>query len=187
MIKFLAFIKNNKLGVLSFLLLISLIVRLIDVPGGMFFSAFFFGIIYIIGILLGCILLTAILSLLFKGKYQLKILYLSTVISFLYFHYYIYSPTLTITVQKGYSGHVHLVKSFVNKNQLVLDSNGIGHITEWTFDKTYRKPIVYDSEGNDLTKYCVGYSSSSFWGKTTSNLGSRSLSFELYVPLDLSN
>jgi len=47
----------------------------------------------------------------------------------------------------------------------MVDSNGIGYITKWTFDKTYTRPVVVDSEGNPLNDQCVGFNPSTFWAK----------------------
>jgi hypothetical protein len=160
------------------------------VPGGMFFSGLFFGVFILFGIIIGCIIVTAIINVLLKKVNQLKIFYTLLTISFLYFHYFLYSPTLKITVPKGFSGYVYLKKSYVNKNQLILDSTGIGEITEWTFNKAYSKPIVVDTDGNNLDAYCVGYSNTSFYGKSvsTSSLGSgEALSFQIYAPSNLKN
>ena len=63
-----------------------------------------------------------------------------------------------------------MIKSNVADNILRLDSNGIGYLNEWTFNKVYSKPIVLDSKGNDLTGQLVGFNPSTFWGLRTTTL-----------------
>ena len=70
----------------------------------------------------------------------------------------------------------------------MTDTNGIGYLNEWTFNKLYTKPIVVDENGKDLAEQCVGYNSSAFFGRGTStgkekNEKINSLSFEI-VPKD---
>jgi hypothetical protein len=55
------------------------------------------------------------------------------------------------------------IKSNVTKNELTIDSNGIGYISEDTFEDLKWQPIVKNVSGKDLTDNCVGYSSSAFW------------------------
>ena len=61
-----------------------------------------------------------------------------------------------------------MVLSNVDKNILTLDSNGIGYISKWTFDKTYMPPTVVDNEGANLNDQRVGFNPSTFWGKRVS-------------------
>ncbi len=88
--------------------------------------------------------------------------------AFAVFYYQLYSPTLKIVVPENYSGQVSLIKSNVTENILTVDSNGIGYLNEWTFNKLYSKPIVVDANGKDLTKQCVGFNPSTFFGLGTS-------------------
>jgi hypothetical protein len=67
------------------------------------------------------------------------------------------SPTLKIIVPENYTGQVSLIKSNVTENILTVDSNGIGYLNKWTFNKLYSKPIVVGENGKDLTKQCVGF------------------------------
>lgn len=152
-------------GLLSAGLLTTLVFRLTNVPGGMFLSGLALGIMWIIIIVLACLILTAILNRLFKTKSFLTILFLTTTIAFTYFHYKLYSPTLTIVVPTNYSGEVDLVLANVTDNILTLDTNGIGYIDQWTFDKTYTRPIVIDQDGNNLDSLLVGFNPTSFWSK----------------------
>lgn len=64
---------------------------------------------------------------------------------------------------KGYTGPVNLVLSNVRKNILTLDSNGIGYINSWTFNKTYSPPKVFEMDGKQINNKCVGFNSSGFW------------------------
>lgn len=150
-------------GLFSLLLLISIIIKLLYVPGGMIFSGLSLGSIILGGILVGCLIIVSILKLIFK-KYSFFAMYsITTAISFLIFHYYLYSPTLKITVPNGFTGEVCLIESNVSSNELVLDSNGIGYINERTFDKTYTEPIVVEPNGKIINKCCVGFNPSTFW------------------------
>jgi len=171
------------LGIFSFGLLTTLIVKLTNAPGGMILSGLFLGGIVIAGILIACALIGLVLNLTFKRYSFLAFFFASTIISFAIFHYYLYSPTLKIIVPNGYSGKIHLVASNVEKNELLIDSNGIGYINKWTFEKTYSKPIVEQVNGENLDSNCVGFNMSTFWsyskfccidGKTI-----KSISFEI--------
>lgn len=151
-------------GLFSIAILISLIIKLIKVPGGMILSGLFMGSITIIGILIGCLILVLILKIVFKNYSFLALYSITTAISFLIFHCYLYSPTLKIIVPKGYTGEVSLVLSNVDNNLLRLDSNGIGYINKWTFNKTYTEPIVVEQDGRKVNYRCVGFNPSTFWG-----------------------
>jgi hypothetical protein len=72
---------------------------------------------------------------------------------------------LTIKVPNNYKGEVNLVLSNVKDNILITDKNGIGYITEWTFNKTYSRPIVEQMDGKNLDRNLVGYNPSTFFGK----------------------
>lgn len=145
-------------------LLTPLIFRLTTVPDGMILSGLTLGIMWIIIILLTCLILTSVLRRFFKAISSLTIYFLTTAIGFAYFHYKLYSPTLTIIVPAKYSGEVDLVLADIKENILAVDTNGIGYINQWTFDKTYTRPIVKDEDGNDLDSLLVGFNPISFWG-----------------------
>lgn len=170
-------------GLLSAGLLITLLIKLTNVPGGMILSGLFLGGMMIAGIIVGCLIVSGILTLIFKRISFLTILSTTTTISFLAFHYQLYSPTLTITVPNGYRGEINLVLSNVEENILTVDSNGIGYLTEWTFDKTYSRPIVKQTDGKNLDEYLIGFNPSTFFGKgKTCCVGKReiqSLSFTI--------
>lgn len=149
----------------------------------MILSALFLGGIMLIGIILGCLILAGLLKLIFKQNSFLTILFITTTISFLIFHYQLYSPTLTIKVSNNYTGEVNLVLSNVKDNILIVDSNGIGYLNEWTFNKTYTRPIVMQLNGRNLDKNIVGFNPSTFFGKRKSccvdGQEIESLSFEI--------
>ena len=63
-------------------------------------------------------------------------------LSFVGFHYQLFSPTLEIRVPNGYVGEIDLVLSVVDENMLTVDSNGIGYLNSWTFFKTSH--LVYE-------------------------------------------
>lgn len=170
-------------GIISALLLISIIIKLTAVPGGLILSGLFLGGIFLVGILLACLLIALVLRL-FLPKFSFSTLYFIAVsISFVAYHYQLYSPTLKITVPDGYQGTISLVLSNVDKNILTIDSNGIGYITKWTFKKTWTKPDVYTKSGHKINDLCVGFNPSTFWGlsKFCCIYGKeiRSLSFEI--------
>jgi hypothetical protein len=152
-------------GVLSVWLLTTLLIKLTKVPGGMILPAWFLGGMYIVGIIIGCLILSGILKLIFKKISFLTLTFITTSIAFLVFHYQLYSPTLTIIVPNGYRGEINLVLSNVDDNILTVDSNGIGYLTEWTFNKTYSRPIVKQSDGKNLDEYLIGFNPSTFFGK----------------------
>jgi hypothetical protein len=151
-------------GIISVVLLISLIIKLKTVPGGLIISGLFLGGMFIVGILITCLLLAVILKLFFKS-YSFLTLYLILIsVGFVAYHYQLYSPTLKIVVPKGYTGPVNLVLSNMDKNILTLDSNGIGYLNKWTFNKTYAPPKVFETDGKQINNQCVGFNPSAFWG-----------------------
>ena len=179
---------NRKLkiatGLISLGFLTTLIYKLTDVPGGMILSGLFLGGMVIVLILLGGLVLTGLTKLISKELHFWTIYFTITAIAFAVFHYQLYSPTLKIIVPENYTGQVSLIKSNVTENILTVDSNGIGYLNEWTFNKLYSKPIVVDQNGTDLTKQSVGFNPSTFFGLGTSsssetNMEIKSLSFEI--------
>ncbi len=171
-------------GILSLVLLTTLIIKLTNVPGGMILSGLFLGGMMIVGIILGCLILTGVLRLFFKRTSFLTILFITTTVSFLAFHYHLYSPTLTIKVPNGYKGEINLVLSNVKDNILTIDTNGIGYIDKWTFDNTYSRPIVEQMDGKNIDNNLVGFNPSTFWAKgetssSESNIKIETLSFEI--------
>ena len=156
---------NILTGLLSVGLLTTLIIRLTTVPGGMILSGLALGTMWIILILLTCLILTAIFRKFLKTFSYLTIFFFTTALGFSYFHYKLYSPTLTIIVPANYSGDVDLVLADIKENILTIDTNGIGYINQWTFDKTYTRPIVKDENGKDIDSLLIGFNPTSFWGK----------------------
>jgi hypothetical protein len=152
-------------GLLSLILFAALILKLKEIPGGMMLPGYFLGGMALFGILLGCVVITSLLKLIFKKKSYLTLYAISTIIPFSVFYYYLYSPILKIIVPRDYKGSVTLVLSNVKENILMLDSNGIGYITQWTFNHTYTKPQVTDTKGTSIDNLCVGYNPSAFWGR----------------------
>ena len=175
-------------GIISLGFLVSLIYKLIEVPGGIILSGLFVGGMVITLILVGGLIFAWLAGLLSKQLPFWTVFFTLTAISFAIFHYQLYSPTLKIVVPENYTGEVSLIKSNVTENILTVDSNGIGYLNQWTFNKLYSKPIVVDKKGKDLTEQCVGFNSSTFFGLGTSNstendIEIKSLSFEV-VPKD---
>lgn len=151
-------------GATSAVLLVSLIIKLNYVPGGMILSGLFLGGMLLVGILMGSCVLAGILKLVFKSTSSLTLYSITTTISLLIFHYQLYSPTLKIIVPDNYVGEINLIRSNVDENILVVDSNGVGYLNEWTFKRTYTKPIVERLNGKRLDTELVGYKPSIFWG-----------------------
>jgi hypothetical protein len=167
-------------SLLSVGLLTTLLFKLTNVSGGMILSGLFLGGMMIIGIVIGCLILTGILKLVFKQTSFLTILFITTTISFLAFHYQLYLPTLTIKVPNEYKGEINLVLSNVKDNILTVDSNGIGYLNEWSFNKTYSRPIVEQLDGKNLDKNLVGFNPSTFYVTSIGGGNSiKSLSFEI--------
>jgi len=163
---------DNKLKILfgtaSVLLLCTLIIKLNYVPGEMILSGLFIGGMLLVGILMGCVVLASILKLIFKFTSFLTLFTITTSVSLLIFHYQLYSPTLKIIVPDNYAGEINLVRSNIEENILVVDSNGIGYLNEWTFKKTYTKPVVERVNGKRIDAELVGYNSSAFWARVKS-------------------
>jgi hypothetical protein len=151
--------------ILSIGLFTALLFKLNNIPGGLILSGLFLGIMMIVAIIFGCLIISGLLKLVFKRISFLTLIYISTTFAFIAFHYQLYSPTLTIKVPNNYKGEVNLVLSNVKDNILITDKNGIGYITEWTFNKTYSRPIVEQMDGKNLDRNLVGYNPSTFFGK----------------------
>ena len=170
-------------GILSVGLLTTLLIKLTNVPGGMILSGLFLGGMIIVGIIIGCLIFSGLLKLIFKKISLLTLLFITTTIAFSAFQYQLYSPTLTIKVPNGYKGEINLVLSNVKDNVLTVDSNGIGYLNEWTFNKTYSRPIVEQINGERLDDYLIGFSPSTFFGKGKTccleKLEIQSLSFKI--------
>ncbi|MBF0694632.1 MAG: hypothetical protein IR153_06205 [Flavobacterium sp.] len=169
-------------GLLSVGLLTTLLFKLTTVPGGMILSGLFLGGMCIVGIIIVCLILSGLLKLIFKKTSYLTLMFITTSISFLAFHYQLYSPTLTIIVPNDYKGEINLVLSNVDDNILTVDSNGIGYLNKWTFNKTYTKPNVVQVDGKNLEKNLVGFNPSTFFGRSVGG-GMQILRFEI-VPDD---
>jgi len=72
---------------------------------------------------------------------------------------------LTVIVPKGYIGKICLILSNCETNVLKIDSNGIGYINKSTYNNTYAKPLVLESDSTNITSRIVGYNPASFWSK----------------------
>lgn len=151
-------------GLLAAFLAISLLVKLRYIPGGMILSGLFLGSMLLVAIIFGCLVVAGILRLVTNKYFFFTLFSVATIISFLVFHYKLYSPTLKIIVPKGFTGKVILVLANVDENILNVDSNGIGYLNQWTFEKTYSEPVVFDSDGNNIKERLVGFNPSAFWG-----------------------
>lgn len=93
------------------------------------------------------------------------LLFITTGIAFTWFHYLLYSPKLTIVVPNGYNGKINLILSNVEDNILRVDSNGVGYLNEWTFNKTYIRPVVVQADGINLDKNLIGFNPSTFFAR----------------------
>lgn len=87
----------------------------------------------------------------------------------------------------GFYGEIHLVLSKSKENRLKIDSNGIGYLNKWTFDKIYKRPIVKQQNGKSLNDNLVGFNSSTFYALSKSCCINgneiQSLTFEI-IPID---
>jgi len=170
-------------GVLSAILLVSLVVKLIKVPGGMILSGLFLGGLELAGIVFVCLILSAILQIVLKNTSFMTIMLITLTLSFVGMHYQLFSPTLVITVPNGYVGEIDLILSGADENVLTVDSNGIGYLNNWTFHKTYLKPVVVQLDGTNVEKRLVGFNQSTFFGNVKSCCVNgkeiESLSFEI--------
>ena len=153
------------IGLITVFLITLLIVQLINAPTFMLPSVYLTGIL-IMAILLGSLIIAGIIKLMIK-KVSLFIILCSIIsITSITVMFKFYSPSLTIIVPKGYVGQITLVLSHVDKDILKVDSNGIGYVTRCTFDKIYTKPKVYETDGTDVSKQCIGFNPSAFWAIT---------------------
>jgi len=167
-------------GIISTSLLIMLLIKLKTVPGGMILSGLALGIIFIGGIIFGCVMLSSMISMIFKQLSFTITFFITTAISFLVFHYQLYSPVLNIKVPNGYHGEINLVLSNLKENRLDINQYGIGYLNESTFNKTYLRPVVKQIDGKNLDQNLVGFNPSTFFGKSAGDGNSiRSLSFKI--------
>jgi len=162
-------------GIISILLLITLLLKLTEVPGGMILSGLFLGGMLIVGILLGSMVLSQLLQIVFRKNSFFTIYAIVISLAFVTFHYRLYSPTLEIVVPNGYHGEVKFIYSEKRGDVLTIDSNGIGYLGDWTFSHTYTKPIVKQANGKDLKKNLKGYNGSSFWSRSTLHSSDRTI------------
>lgn len=149
----------------SLLLLTLLLFKIAKLPGGMILPGYVMGGMFLAIILIVCATLAGITTSIVKKYSFLTLFSIISTVAFLVFHYYLYSPTLKIVIPKGYSGEVRLVRSTVRENVLTIDSNGIGYINGWTFEKTYTEPVVVDVEGESINNKIKGFNQSTFWSK----------------------
>ena len=170
-------------GLLTTFLFFALIYKLTQIPGGMILPGCFLGGMTLIGVIIVSLIVATIAKHVFKSFSFLTLFAIITTIAFICFHYLLYSPTLKIIVPNGYTGTINLVLSDVDDNILTVDSNGIGYLNKWTFEKTYSKPIVNQIDGQNLDSNCVGFNPSTFWGYSkfccVNGKTIKSLSFEL--------
>lgn len=151
-------------GIISLILLAFLVYKLTTIPGGMILPGWFLGGMVLVGVLIVGLVLTGLLKLFVKKTSFPTLFFITTTAAFLFLHYYFYSPKLTITVPNGYYGQISLVKSNARNNILTVDSNGIGYLTKWTFDKLYLKPTVVQQDGKNIDRNLVGFNPSTFFG-----------------------
>ncbi len=179
---------ENITGVISLIVLVTLLYHLLCIPGGIILPGLILGIIVIALIVVAALGIVWFTKLFWKKMPGRTAFYIITAVAFIFFHYQIYSPTLKIVVPHNYTGQVTLVLSNVSENILTLDTNGIGYLSEETFNRLWSKPSVVDECGNDITDQCVGFNRSSFYALrySTSSESDKeiiSLSFKI-IPTD---
>jgi membrane protein implicated in regulation of membrane protease activity len=179
-----------QLGLPFLLLLGGLLYQISFLPGGLLLPGYFLGAMYLAAVFAGCLLIAALAKLVFKRAAFLHLFLLAGIAGFVFCHYKLYSPILTVVVPNGYTGQVTLVLSNVEQDILRVDSNGIGYLTKTSFDRTYREPIVVNWAGRRLNPFCVGFNQSNFWangsaGSSEQGEGISFLSFEI-VPSEKS-
>lgn len=118
-------------------------------------------------LLLGCLIVLGLIKMVIKRVSFFIAIFSVVTFASLILSCTVFESRLEIVVPKGFHGKVCLVLSNVNKNILNLDSNGIGYIDRKTYDKTYAKPIVKETDGTDITDQCVGWTNSTFWARGT--------------------
>lgn len=152
------------IGLITLVLVGALTVQVIKAPTFMLPSTFL-AIIIIVAVVVGSLVVSGIIKLIFEKTSFFIVLCLSLSIISIIFMIKFSSPKLTVVVPKGYTGQVTLVLSNVDENILTVDSNGIGYINKQTFDKLYAKPTVLELDGTDINDQCVGFNPSTFWAK----------------------
>jgi hypothetical protein len=182
---------NLFLGCLWLVLLFVLLAQIKQLPGGLILPGWLLGGIMLIGILIADLFIAGILKYIFKTASFPRLFTIISLASLLAFCYKLYSPELKITVPVGYRGEVNLVLADIKENMLVLDSNGIGYLNQWTFSKTYLRPYVIQRDGKNLDSLLQGFNPSTFFaqGKTCC-IGKKqihSLSFDIGTSLQTSN
>lgn len=173
--------KILSVALIAFVLLIILCVQVMNAPTFILPPIYMTGII-ILGLLVTSGIISGIVKLIFK-RFSFLLLFcvlisVGALIGIIKF----YHPTLTVTVPKGYVGQVTLVLSNVKDNELTIDENGIGYITEYTFEKTYSEPIVLESDGSNINDRCVGFNPTTFWakGKFTTSENNKTIQFKSF-------
>lgn len=174
------------LGILAILLLVYAIFEIKNFPGGMFFPGFLFRGILLVVFFLIILFISYILKLIFKKYTTFEFFLPITVLSLIAFNYCFYSPNLKIIVPVNYTGIISLVLSNSTNNILKIDENGIGYINEFTFERTYQKPTVFDTKGKELTSQIKGFNNLIFWSRNETCCVSgklvNSIDFEILPP-----
>lgn len=147
------------------MILILLLVQFKQLPGGMILPGWFLGIIALIGILIADVFFAWVIKYFFKSVSLFRVFTIISIASLLAFSYKLYSPVLIITAPVGFRGEVNLVLANIKENRLVLDSNGIGYLNKWTFNKTYLRPQVIQSDRKNLDSILTGFNPSTFFSK----------------------
>lgn len=151
-------------GLIGLVLLSVLTFRLTTYPTFILSSGYTTWICIVI-LLVGSCIITAVIKAVFKKASSFFVLCLVVSISSVICLLKLYSPVLTVSVPKGYRGEVTLVLSNLQKDNLNIDSNGVGYITKSTFENVYSKPIVKESDGTDISSQAIGFNPSTFWAK----------------------
>ncbi|MEQ8909425.1 MAG: hypothetical protein RIC95_09545 [Vicingaceae bacterium] len=100
-------------------------------------------------------------------KYRKVFLVLISLVAVIIIAKRVFFEKLKIVAPNDYVGQVSLVLS--NVDILNVDSNGIGYLTEETFNKRQLEPDIYNVNGQKINDRAVGFNPSTFWGLGTTS------------------
>lgn len=138
-------------------------------------------VIFGIGIAIAGGLLAATLNLILKKYTFQKLFVVVNSIIIIGLHIYIYLPPLEIIIPDNYNGEVSLIVHPENEENLTVNQDGIGYITQSIFNGTRgdKKPNVFFQNGEQVDpNRIIGYDSLFFYGNENLD-GKNALKFKI--------
>jgi hypothetical protein len=168
------------LGLLSFILLFKSILE----TETMILSPWFLALIWSIGPLTICLIIGILIKKLFK--FSLFALTIPSLLFIIYFGVYKiieYKPNYIIQIPENYKGEVKLFVS--DKNDFLINNQGIGYINEKTFKNGFYPSIM---KGNiNITEKVEQYNKVTFIPSSMTNHSFEYLSFNVSKPINDEN